>query len=249
MKRKKRLIGFFCLLLAVSVVAPSIPKPGNVTTVQAAKKKKNGLKKEKGYYRYYRKGKLQKKKWMTIKRKKYYFKKDGNAAVGSCKIGKKYYIFNAKGQLATTSSNKKKIITVNGIKYQVKGKGFAAQGWSKDKIYYFGANGKMLTGIRVFIKKNPDGSDGDEVFYCFGRNGKYDKAKTKQLRKAAVYEKDMTDLYRLIGKPRKSVYTGGSCFAVEGLKTGGKDGELTYKNFTVYTYKDPDGKEVYVGAE
>lgn len=238
MKRKRRLIGMFCLFLAAVTVVPNILPAGNVTVVKAAKKstkskKKNGLVREKGNYRYYKNGKLQKKVWKTIKRKKYYFKKDGNAAAGSCKIGGKYYIFNEKGQLVVpTKKAKTKIVAVKGVKYQAKAKGLAAKGWSKDKTYYFSANGRMLTGIQVIGEK----------FYSFGKNGKYDKDKTKKLRKASVYEKDMADLYRLIGKPKKSAYYDG-CYGP------GKDGILTYKNFTVYTHKAPDGKEIYMGAE
>lgn len=232
MKKKKRLIGFICLFLAASIVVPSIPAEGNAARVLAAgkKAKKNGLVKKNGGYCYYKKGKLLKKTWKTIKRKKYYFKADGRAAVGSCKIRRKYYIFNAKGQLVVAS--KKKIVTVRGVKYQVKAKGLAAGGWSKDKKYYFSKNGKMTTGICVIGEK----------FYKFHKNGEYDDAGTKQLRSAAVYEKDMGELYRLIGQPVKSEYFDG-CYGP------GKDGILTYKNYTVYTYKAPDGNEIFMGAE
>ncbi len=239
MSKKRRLIGLFCLLLAALIFVPEIMPAGNIAVVQAAKKgKKNGLVKVKGNYCYYRKGKLQKKTWKTIKRKKYYFKKDGNAAVGSCKIGKKYYIFNAKGQLITVSKNKKKIVKVRNVKYQVKGKGFAASGWSKDKKYYFGEDGKMCTGICAIKEK----------FYCFGQNGKYDENKTKELRSAAVYDKDMTDLYRLIGYPIKTEYYAG-CYKPAWDPEMGKDGILTYKNFTVLTYKGSNGREVFMGVE
>lgn len=233
MKKKKRLIGFICLLLAAAVVVPSIPAEGNAAKVLAAgkkKAKKNGLVRKNGSYCYYKKGKLQKKTWKTIKRKKYYFKADGKAAVGSCKIRGKYYIFNAKGQLVKTS--KKKVVTVKGVKYQVKAKGLAAGGWSKNKKYYFAKSGKMMTGICVIKEK----------FYKFQNNGKYDDAGTKALRNAAVYEKDMEELYRLIGQPVKSAY-------FDGCHGPGKDCVLTYNNYTVFTYKAPDGQEVFMGAE
>ena len=233
MKKKKRSIGMLFLLLAVCLVVPLVPAKGNAVNVQAAgkaKAKKNGLVKKNGGYCYYKKGKPQKKVWKTIKRKKYYFKGDGKAAVGSCKIRGKYYIFNAKGQLVCTS--KKKVVTVKGVKYQVNGNGRAAKGWSKDKKYYFSDSGRMMTGICVIKEK----------FYRFNKNGKYDEAGTKALQQAAVYEKDMTELYRLIGAPVKSEYYDG-CYGP------GKDGMLTYKNFTVFTYKAPDGKEIFMGAE
>lgn len=233
MKKKRSMLALLCLALAVSMVIPALPGVNGITEVQAAKKakaKKNGLVREKNSYRCYKKGKLQKKTWKTIKGKKYYFKADGCAAVGSCRIGGKYYIFNAKGQLV--SASKKKVVTVKGVRYQVKAKGLAAEGWSKDKKYYFGRDGKMMAGICVIKEK----------FYCFKSNGIYDEARTKALRSAAVYEKDMTDLYLLIGQPAKAEYADG-CYGP------GKDGILTYKNFTVYTYKDPEGKEIFMGAE
>lgn len=237
MRGKRRVIGMVCLLLAAFMIVPSIPATGNLVTVQAAQK--NGLVKEKGNYRCYRNGKLQKKAWKTIKGKKYYFQKNGNAAVGSCKIGGKYYIFNAKGQLVTPSKKvKTKVVTVKGVKYQAKAKGLAAKGWSKDKKYYFGKDGRMFTGIRVIGEK----------FYSFGNTGKYNETKTKQLRKAAKYEKDMTDLYKLIGQPKKSQYLDG-CYKPDWDPKQGKDGILTYKNFTVYTYKGTTGKEIYMGVE
>lgn len=226
-----------CLFLAAFIIVPSIPAAGNMKAVQAAKK--NGLVREKGNYRYYKKGKLQKKIWQTIKGKKYYFKKDGNAAVGSLKISGKYYIFNEKGQLVIPSKKAKtKVVTVKGVKYQAKAKGLAAKGWSKDKKYYFSKTGRMLTGIRVM----------NEKFYSFGKNGKYDKDKTKKLRKASAYEKDMTDLYRLIGKPKKSQYSPG-CYRPNWDTGQGKDGVLTYKNFIVYTYKGSTGKEICMGVD
>lgn len=231
------MIGMVFLLLAAFVTVPSIPAAGNIKVVQAAKK--NGLVRVKGNYRYYRKGKLQKKVWRTIKGKKYYFKKDGNAAIGSLKISGKYYIFNEKGQLVIPSKKAKtKVVTVKGVKYQAKAKGLAAKGWSTNKKYCFSKNGRMLTGIHVM----------NEKFYSFGKNGKYDKDKTKKLRKASAYEKDMADLYRLIGKPKKSEYYSG-CYRPDWDPGQGKDGVLTYKNFIVYTYKGSTGKEVCMGVD
>jgi glucan-binding YG repeat protein len=178
---------------------------------------KDGLVQEKGKYHYYQKGKLVTKKWKTIKGKKYYFKSNGDAAIGSYKIDKIYYIFDAKGQLC---NSKKRVVTVNKVKYGV------------DK------NGKALSGIQVI----------DEKFYQFDSNGKYNATKTKKLQSAAKYEKSMTSLYKLIGKPKKSQYDV-SCYGVG----DGKDGTLTYKNFTVLTYKYTSGKnkgkEIFMGLE
>jgi hypothetical protein len=104
--------------------------------------------------------------------------------------------------------------------------------------YGVNKNGKALSGIQVI----------DEEFYEFDSNGKYNATKTKKLQSAAKYEKSMTNLYKLIGKPKKSQYEPG-CYGAG----DGKDGILTYKNFTVYTFKYTSGKnkgkEIFMGAE
>jgi glucan-binding YG repeat protein len=149
--------------------------------------------------------------------------------------GKKYY-FKSNGDAAIGSykiegtyyifnakgqlcNTKKKVVTVNSVKYGVN------------------KNGKALLGIQVI----------GENFYSFSNSGKYDATKTKKLQSAAKEKKSMTNLYKLIGKPKKSKYLYG-CYG-----TDGKDGILTYKNFTVYTYKyttgKNKGKEIFMGVE
>jgi hypothetical protein len=107
-----------------------------------------------------------------------------------------------------------------------------AQGWTKDKKSYYLKNGKKATGYWYIQRK----------LYYFSKKGVYDAKKTKQLRKAATYEKDITELRKLLGKPKKKKYVD-SCYGP------GKDGIWTYDNFKVYTYKDLEGKEIFLGVE
>ncbi|MEI3339492.1 MAG: hypothetical protein V8R80_05655 [Eubacterium sp.] len=231
-RTKKKLFTAICVLFMVAALAIpcSIVTGSDAYAATTSTTAKNGLKKVKGKYYYYQNGKKIKSKWKTIKGKKYYFKKSGEAAVLTCKIKGKYYIFNKKGQLVTPKSTK--IVTIGNEKYRVNAKGQAVGGWTKSKKYRFYENGKMVTGIEVF----------NEKFYYFNASGKYNAEKTAQLRKAAKYEKDFSDLKALIGEPKKAKYYDG-CYG------DGKDGILTYDKFTVYTYKATDGSEIFMGAE
>ncbi len=229
-------MGLGTVTTPASVSASEAETPAPEETDQPTGK----LVKEDGHYHYYQDGKLVTSKWVTIDGKQYYFKKNGNAAVLSSKIegkkGKKdkYYVFNNKGQLLSPSS--KKVITVDTgkgkKKYYVNPNGTAASGWANNKTYYFYETGEAATGIIVLKEK----------FYSFNPNGKYMKAKTKKIRKAAKYEKPFAKLKKLIGAPKKSKYRS-SCYGK------GKDGELTYDNFTVYTFRPDKGKEIFMGAE
>jgi hypothetical protein len=221
---------FFLSLFLFMIPCQAAERPDSGSVIQTFAVKKNGLVKEKGKYRYYRHGRRIKKAWKTIKKKKYYFLSNGDAAVGSVKIKKKYYIFNEKGQLFAPSANK--VVKVGKVKYQVNKKGQAVKGWSKNKKYYFYENGRMVTGTEVFKEK----------FYCFKSSGKYDKTRTSQLRKAAKYEKPFAELLALIGEPKKRKYSRG-CYG------NGTDCKLTYDNFVVYTSFDEDGVERFMGAE
>lgn len=120
----------------------------------------------------------------------------------------------------------------DGKTYGVDEDGNTVSGWSEDKKYYFYKDGRMAAGI-VVIK---------EKFYCFRSDGIYNEAKTKKLQKAAKYEASFQPLKKLIGKPKKSEYYA-SCYGK------GKDGILTYKGFTVYTFKPDKGDEIFMGAE
>lgn len=120
----------------------------------------------------------------------------------------------------------------NGKTYGVDEDGNTVSGWSGDKTYYFYKDGRMAAGIVVMKEK----------FYAFGSDGVYNEEKTKKLRRAAKYEAPFKPLEKLIGKPKKAKYYA-SCYG------DGKDGILTYKGFTVYTFKPNKGEEIFMGAE
>ncbi len=105
-------------------------------------------------------------------------------------------------------------------------------GWTENNKYYFYENGEPASGIVVIGKK----------FYCFNQDGKYLVKKTDKIRKAAKYKKPFANLKKIIGQPDKSKYYA-SCYG------NGKDGVLSYDNFTVYTFKPKKGKEIFMGAE
>lgn len=226
---KKFILALFVALSFAMTVPVALPGK-QITTVEAAAKV--SLKSQNGKYYCYVNGKKIKSQWKTIKGKQYYFKKDGSAATLSTKINGKYYVFNKKGQLQVAKKYDRQIIKIGKVNYRVNKKGIAVKGWATNKNLYFGNNGKAYTGIRVI----------NEKFYAFDKYGYKQKAKTKELQKAAKYEKDFTALKKLIGKPVSASYFAG-CYGP------GKDGYLEYKNFVVYTYKHTDGKEIFMGAE
>ena len=215
-----------CLALTVPMVMPT----QYIAKVEAASSGK--LKSKNGKYFYYVKGKKIKKQWKTIKGKQYYFQNDGSAATLSKKIGSKYYVFNKKGQLQTSGKATKKVVKIGNVRYQVNKKGIAVKGWSKDKNYYFDKTGKCYTGIRAI----------NEKFYVFKSTGAKDVEKTKALQKVAKYEKDFGPVKEIIGEPLTSEY-------MKGCYGDGMDGILEYKNFTVYTYRDTEGNEIFMGVE
>ncbi len=109
---------------------------------------------------------------------------------------------------------------------------YAKSGWTENKTHYFDENGDMAKGIVVI----------NEKFYYFNSDGKYLAKKTAKIRKAAKYEKPFANLRKLIGEPNKVKYSA-SCYG------NGKDGMLTYDNFTIYTFKPVKGKEIFMGVE
>lgn len=122
--------------------------------------------------------------------------------------------------------------TRDGETYGMDEDGNTVSGWSEDKAYYFFKDGRMAAGTVVLKEK----------FYSFRSDGTYDEVMTKKLRKAAKYETSFKPLKKLIGKPKKSEYYS-SCYGK------GKDGILTYKGFTVYTFKPDKGEEIFMGVE
>lgn len=119
---------------------------------------KNGLVEENGKYYFYKDGKKLKKVWKTVNGKKYYFKKNGQAATGSYKVKKKYYIFNEKGVFKKYKSEQP--VSVGKRVYFVSKKGMAAPGWHvyENKLYYAKKSGvcaksQTVDGI-TFTKKS-----------------------------------------------------------------------------------------------
>ncbi len=209
----------------------SSASPAARPTASPAKKDKIVLKKKKGGYSCYKNGKRVRSRWMTVKGNRYYFAKNGFAVTLSTKIKGTYYIFDRNGKLMRPSSTK--VLAIGKKKYQVTPSGKAKKGWSKDKKHYFDNKGEIITGIRVL-----KGS-----FYAFSRTGTYNAAKTKKLRQAAKYKKDFSALKKLIGEPQKAKYYSGSCYG------DGSDGVLSYKGFTVYTFKAKNGKETFLSIK
>lgn len=152
MKKNFRVVKMF-LFAAVLVFAFSVnghaeeagsQNPAEGTTIQEETTTeqevkpviKNGLVEENGKYYFYKDGKKLKKVWKTVNGKKYYFKKNGQAATGSYKVKKKYYIFNEKGVFKKYKSEQP--VSVGKRVYFVSKKGMAAPGWHvyENKLYY-----------------------------------------------------------------------------------------------------------------
>ncbi len=226
-------VGAFCLLamlIAALCCAPAFAaNASNQKKATAQAKKKEGLRKEGGHIRFYKKGKLTKNAWVTVGKDRYYFTVNGDAAVGSCKVKGKYYIFSEKGVLYAPA--KTKTVKVKGVKYRVNKKGRAVPGWEK-RTYYFDKTGRMVTGTVVIDRK----------LYYFKKGGKCDTAKSGKLQKQQKYEGDATELLKLLGKPKASSYLPG-CYRLDG-----KDGILTYEHFTLLTFREDTGRELYMGV-
>ena len=145
-------------------------------------------------------------------KKTYYYQKGKKVKNKLKKIKKELYYFDKKGKAL---KNKWKVVG----KYK----------------YYFGKSGKAVKGIVVITKKY------DSRFYVFNSKGRLDKTKTKKIQSAAKYQKDFTQLKKLIGNPQKATYTA-SCMGA------GQDGILEYQGFIVFTYLE-NGKEIFMGVE
>lgn len=104
--------------------------------------------------------------------------------------------------------------------------------WDAKKKHLYYSDGSVVTGDAWYKGK----------FYSFTKQGGYQKARTGQLRAAAKRGKDITELGKLLSKPQKKTYQSG-CYG------DGMDGIWTYPHFLVFTYRDTDGSEIYMGAE
>lgn len=237
---KKTIISVLCLSVLATgyrkaeVLATNLPAYEETVTEDGTANILDGLVEKDGDYYYYENGEMVTNKWVLSDDNKYYFKKDGRAAVANHKIEGKYYVFNSQGQLLQPESKEIASIEIDGEieKYYVNSDGTAASGWTKDRKYYCYENGSVAKGIIVIGEK----------FYCFSQVGKYNRPKTKKVRKAARYEKPFANLKKFLGKPNKIKYYK-SCYG------NGKDGVLSYDNFVVYTFKPAKGKEIFMGVE
>lgn len=200
---------------------------------------KRGLVKIDGARYYVQNGKAVKKQWKTVKGARYYFLADGKAATGPAKIKGTWYVFGQSGKLLT--GKKTRLVKVAGDTYRVTKSGRAKAGWDSGKVRRFAENGRMMTGTTVVGEK----------FYVFSAKGRYDEAKTKQLRAAARIDADAAPLLKLLGSPQKRTYSA-SCYQMtdaDGNSILGDDGRLVYPSFTVFTFKAENGVEYYRGAE
>lgn len=98
------------------------------------------------------------------------------------------------------------------------------------KLYY--NNGDAVTGIAVYLNQ----------FYVFDHSGRYKAKQTNKLRKAAVYFGDIGKVRKILGKPKRTQYTA-SCIA------DGDDGIWQYRDFTITTFRNRNGSEVFVSAK
>lgn len=183
---------------------------------------------------------LAKAKSGLVKEKKgYCYYKSGKKLKGKWKTvkGKRYY-FKKNGIAATGKYKVKKTFYVFDAKGRLCLPGeFKKKAFVKVKGAQYGvdAKGRMLTGTHAVNDK----------FYHFSANGKCDAAVTKALQSASVEGRSMEELYRLIGPPDKAEYFDEGCY-----RPGeGQDGVLTYKNFTIGTFKYyGTGLEVFVNV-
>lgn len=110
---------------------------------------------DQGIYYFNTMGNAVRRKWKMIAGKRYYFKKSGQAAIGSCRIKKKYYIFDKNGQLF--NPGKLSVVSVNKKRYLVNRKGLAVKGWRyiNGKVYYANKTGACAVNRKVgYIRFN-----------------------------------------------------------------------------------------------
>lgn len=224
----------------VVTIAPRAKALGGKTSANSSRfAGKSGLVRADGARYYVQNGEAIKNQWKTVKDAKYHFLANGKAAAGPAKIKGIWYVFSAKGKLLV--GTKTRVVSVSGVKYRVTKAGKAKSGWDSGKQHYFGANGRMATGITVIGEK----------LTAFSTKGRYDAAKTKQLRAAARIDADAAPLLKLLGSPQKRIYSA-SCYQMtdaDGNALLGDDGRLVYPTFTVFTFKAENGIEYYRGAE
>ena len=173
----------------------------------------------------------EKKSGVVKEKKKYFYYKKGrkvkNKWVSIKSKGKTQKYYFGKNGAAYTGVKK-----VKGKTYYFNKKGqMQTDCWYK-KTYYFAGNGKAYTGIYVIEGK----------LYAFGKDGKQNAEQTKNLQQYSVQGTDAVALKALLGEPSSAEYMA-SCMTWEGQT--GDDGILTYKNFTVFTFRYGDKEIVW----
>lgn len=165
---------------------------------------------------------------------------------GLVKEGKYYYYYQNNKKVKNTWK------TVRSARYYFgsNGRAYAAPDMTKTdnykqnivvkKIgkYYYGFDNKGRM-VKSGYYNNPQklDSNGDSMTYYFDRNGRYQAAKSKAVRKAGAYGKDAVSVRRLLGKP-KSIEKLNSCFGEPG-----DDYQWNYTHIyvTVHIYPDETG--------
>lgn len=210
---RKFILVMLCMVLAQGIFAYS----GTATEVQAAKAK-TGLQKEGSYYYYYSKNKKVKNTWKTVK-----------TTSNGKKVSYKYY-FGSNGRAYAAKNLKKSDGYTKNIVLKKIGK------------YYYGfdSKGRMVKSGYYNNPLNMD-KNGDSMTYYIDKNGRYNAAKSKAIRKAGAYGADAAGVRKILGKPKKEIKLN-SCFGEPG-----DDYQLNYANIYVTIHRYPDGREMVFG--
>lgn len=151
-------IAVLTLMAACPVVSYAAGQTAAASASQKATKKFTGWKKKNGKWYYFEKGALVRKQWRTLKVKlsngttvtrKFYFFGNGSACTSVLKYNGKYYTFNARGMLYTSSTNK--LFKVGKYYYCPDKTGACQTGWiiSNGKLYYANRFGKLVHDITI----------------------------------------------------------------------------------------------------
>lgn len=210
---KKLMIFMLCLVLAQSVFTYF----DKADHVQAATVK-NGLKKEGSYYYYYNKNKKVTNAWKTVK-----------VTANGKTVSYKYY-FGSNGRAYAAKDLKKSDNYTKNVVVK------------KIGSYYYGFDnkGRMVKSGYYNDPLKLD-ANGDSYTYYFDKNGRYNAAKSKAIRKAGAYGANAASLRKILGKP-KATKKLNSCFGEPG-----DDYQLNYANIYVTLHRYPDGREMVFG--
>lgn len=169
---------------------------------------------------------------------------------GLVKEGKYYYYYVNNKKVKNTW----KTVKTNKYYFGSNGRAYAAPDLKKSdqytmnvvvkkigKYYYgFDSKGRM---VKSGYYNNPQklDSNGDSMTYYFDKNGRYNAAKSRAVRKAGAYGSDTKALRKLLGKA-KSVKKLNSCFGEPG-----NDYQWNYSNIYVTVHIYPKGTGMVYG--